>query len=653
MRRLSFCYLLTALIVAGNLACAGTGTPTVPGNQPNLSPGLGADNESRELLGVWEMYYDGSSITVTDAAERFLALPHINVKKFLKPPTCSDCLKISNFSNDTVNKILTVDVTIKNPTEFEGADPRGIFMAVIDAIYLKNADDYTTQWNEFNGKINGFKLFGKDLPNGVFMQNDTATETFEIKYNFTPFYLSTAIDAIYPKDSLREPYAIQSQTIDGALDLNGNVGRTVEVDVFDRNNDHGAVSIACDELGIDMALTQDDTDINHFTGVVNNVSKAPEGQYKATILACDSQTEWVLYDYLTIDVTSLVGTWVVTKHTLANSGCPRDMAFGFAMLVGGPSIFSPGGSSCTEISVTDKDFLATTPYFSLLDIDPIIPGFSPHPVTRLDFSVLGGTAFFSDSEEVYSDPFYSGAFSSLLVTLTQDMDGIPIYFNNGDGDASRIPPPNPALRGVNVCDDLPGNLYGLWADPDGVLNPLVYGLAFPYKRHDVQMGGVLPAAIVGETVGRISRFRNNLRAIQIGDFIFETGRMYFLENDGTNSFVEIMQFTIDFTQKTTTWDSLDTIPLGPIDAVDLDVLPANPSYILNPESDTVAVLVTGTSGLYIKMFDTQDFELAETIGSGDLPILPGVGAALEVDKDLGDIYIANDQDEVAVLVWNL
>jgi len=649
MRRLTFCCLLTAIFTIGFIGCAGTDLPTAPGD-PGQTGSNGA--QGRELLGVWEFYWDGSELAVTNTTERYVSL-HINVKKFLKPPYCADCMQVSNISDDPVNKILSVDVTIKNPFKIEGADPRGIFLGFVPAINLANADDYTDFWNEYNGDINGFKLYGKDMHDGIFGEGAQDTETFEIKYNFTPFFFSTAVDAIYPADSLREPYLIQNQEVEGALDIDGNVERPFSVEVYDRNDDHGTVSVVCDELDLNVALEQDDDDINLFTGTVKNNSMAEPGDYEATIIAGDSETGWFLYDFITLTVSDDIGKWAITTYTLDNSGCPRDISVTFEFDTEEVSVFYPGGGSCDEISVIDGLFTTPETYYTLLDIDPMVPDFNPYPVTRLDVAVSGGVAFFTNSEEIYSDEFFTGPYSSMLVTLGTDDAGAPEYTNNGDGDANRIPPGHPSLRGVDVADDLQGNLYGFWADPDGVVNPQIYGVMYDFTRHDIQMGGLLPDAIVGETVGRITRQKDNLKAIQIGQFMFESGQLYVVENDGVNSVVEVMVFMIDFNMKITTWESLETITLGELDAVDIDVILFNPSYLPNQDSDTIAILINGPSGCYLKMIETMGFGEVEMIGSPDEPILSGTGIALEVNKDLGDIYIANDANEIAVLKWNL
>ncbi|MGW8317042.1 MAG: TonB-dependent receptor plug domain-containing protein, partial [Bacteroidales bacterium] len=49
--------------------------------------------------------------------------------------------------------------------------------------------------------------------------------------------------------------------------------------------------------------------------------------------------------------------------------------------------------------------------------------------TTLDVSVSGGMAFFADSDVEYSDPYYTGPVSSLLVSIAPDFNGEISYLN--------------------------------------------------------------------------------------------------------------------------------------------------------------------------------------------------------------------------------
>jgi len=648
-----FLILLVIGIVYG---CAGSTNPTIPGLE-----GTGAGytqavtNNGRLVLGIWEVQVTETGI-ITVPVDRYLAgdQVHYNVKVFLKPPFCDDCLSFSNLSDDSTNQILSADVTIKNPTVVEGADVRGIVLSNNPDVYLVNPDDYTTFYDvDDPPDINPFRLFGKDLENGIVGPDVEVTEHFELHYDQVPFLFKTAVDAINPVDALREPYSIQNQTIDGALDDTGVVTRMISVDVYDRNDDVGLVSVVNEDLGIEIVLIPDSSQENHFYGSIMNESLAGVGEYELMIKAADSVQEWILYDYMTMTISDDLGFWEPMTVPLPNGDCATDLSGGYDLASGMPSVFFAGGSGCDGIWIADDKFVGSNEYFSLNDIDPLNPGFNPYPVKRIEASLAGGLGFFSDTDVVFDDGFYNGPISALLVTLFPGIGGQPTYFNFGDGDSSRMYPSDNSLVGVDIADDTEGNLYGIWADPDGILAPEMYGLTVDYTRHDVIMGGILPSDLVGEGPGKVSPQYDNIKAISIGDVSFEMAIVYVLENNGTSSEIEVLMATIDAGTFTTTFSSGATIDLGAVDAVDMTGLMQRADYLPNPEYATVAVLVQGTGGGYLSMYNSLDFSLVEDVGSESDPIVPGVMQAIDANNARWTLLVLNESHEVTTLSFNV
>ena len=476
-------------------ACSGISPATSPGINGLQAYGtIGQPESPRSLIGVWEVLFENGGVSASEASERVLLAnpPHYNVKYFLKPPQCKDCIKFANLVDDKTAHVVSVDVTIKNPTTLTGADVRGIAMSSNPAVYLTNPDDYTTLFDTSTPPgINGFRLFGKDVPDGTIGGGGSATEHFSLHYDQWPFAITTAFDAVYPPDAKREPYEINNQVIAGNLDAGGAVTRKIECDILDRNNDTGLVSVTCPDLGISTNLSLDPGKANHYFGYVSNVAKAAAGDYKLLIAAADSVVPYVLYDYLTVTVADHVGAWNTSLKSFPNSGCPRDLSVFADSSSGSTLVYVPGASTCKQIGVTSLDFAAPTSYFDLENIDPVVPGFSPNPVNHLAMSILGGTAFSSSANATYTDAFYSGPISSLLICINQ-VSKVPTYIDPGDGDAGRMYPDDNTLQVANVGNDQLGDLYGLWGDPAGVLPPEIYGLATDYTRHDVFMGGAFP-----------------------------------------------------------------------------------------------------------------------------------------------------------------
>ena len=632
------------------ISCSGTGGITAPDNPSSASKEPLIDS-SRQLWGIWEFYVDESGISVNEVSIRDIEA-HINVKKFVTPPFCSDCLKLSNFNHDTVNKKISVDVTLKNPTQFAGADVRGIFMPGQTTLIMLNPDDYTELFDDAPPDKNPFRLFGKTFVNGVFGPLQIDTEHYEIQYEALPLSFKTAIDAVYPITADREPYAISNQSIDGDLDTSGNILRNISVEVFDRKNNTGEVRIQNEDLGIDLLLTKKDGSNTEYLGTYSNAAGAPAGEYRCLISATDNVAPEILYDYLVITVSETVGGWNTTLYDHPGA-CGRDITATFNLNSGESAVFYPGGTGCEYIKTADPDFTGEKNFFLLVDIDRIVDNFSPNPIKAIDSTLLGGTGFFSSSSADYSDEFYTGPVESLLVTLFLDSAGKPKYKNPGDGDCGRIPPTNSALVGWDVTNDISGNLYGAWVDQDGVVPHEFYGLAPDYTRHDVIMGGPLPANLVGDADGKITTDMSKLKGLAVFSAFVDSGNIYVLESSGSSSNIEVLQFIVDPEELTTTYQSIATIKLGSVDAKDIEILPYNEEYLPNSDSESILVFIAGASGGYIQVYDIFDNALIETIGSGSAPILDGTPAHLDVNNETWLIYLDNDSDGAAVLNWIL
>jgi hypothetical protein len=651
MRGTFWVTLITIGAVCAVAGCSRVGPMTAPGVNAAGSAAYSGQS-SHQLLGVYEVLVSPAGIEVAEMGMRGLA-GHIEVKKFLKPPFCPDCLKFSNVDNDEENHILAADVTIRNQTLQTAADVRGIVMSNDPVIYLANPDDYTTLFDpDTPPDINPFRLFGKDLIKGLVGPMVEVTEHFEMHYDEIPFIFQTAVDAIWKANDPREPYAILNQTIEGPLGTNAMISRRLQVEVLDRHDDVGEVRLASEELGVNAKLSKDPTVDDRYYAFVANMAEAPAGSYKCLISASDSVTEDILYDYITIEVSESLGEWQITQYGFPSSGCPRDIALGLDFVAGQPIIFFSGGTGCKEIRQSTTEFTGESKYFGLLDIDPLVPGFSPYPAGRLDSCISGGLAFFGFSDEEYDDGFYTGPVRSLMVTLFVEFStGKPQYLNPGDGDAGRIYPSNASLVGVDVTDGLMGDLYGFWADPDGVLAPEIYGLGPDYTRHDVFMGGPLPSSVLGSGAGKISRNAENIRAFDVFAMFTDNGMIYVLESDGASSEIELLQFSVNIDTLVTSYSSVTTIPLGSVEAVDLDLLPANAYYSPNPDSDTIAVLVRGPSGGYLKLFSTLSFALVEEVGNESEPTLPGTAASMDVDLGGWRVFAADEEGDAVEYAW--
>jgi hypothetical protein len=269
----------------------------------------------------------------------------------------------------------------------------------------------------------------------------------------------------------------------------------------------------------------------------------------------------------------------------------------------------------------------------------------------LDASFTGGVVFFSDSDDIYSDPFYTGPVSSLMLSIYPNSSGVLKYLDPGDGDVSRMYPSNTALHVVDVTDDLAGAAYGLWADPAGVIAPEMYGLTPDYTRHDVFMGGSFPDDMLGDGPGKIPKSASRIKAFDVSNVGVQAGFIYILEWDGSNSEIEIIQFASDFQTKITTYTPASTISLGSVEAVDMDIAMMNPTYLPNPDSDNLAVLIRGTSGGWVRIYSSGDKNMVDEIGDASNPSIPGTAVSLDVDNSHWTIDVLNQNDSAVVFSW--
>ncbi len=655
MTRLPFVAVIAILLALLLSACSGSSQTTAPDLTATAWDSHITESQSHTLLGVWEVRIDFDGVTITDVTRAVNnEPPHYNVKVFLKPPKCGDCIEISNISDDPVNQILSADVTIKNPTGLSAADIRAIVMSTNPEIYLANPDDYTKIHDPKDPQeINPFRLYNKEITNGIMFPLGDATETFQIHYDSLPAIFMTAVDAIFPVTAPREPYSIQNQTIAGNLDLEGEHPRRVEVDVFDRQNNVGEVRISSDALDVDMELTPDPDNDNHYYAMLSNTEMKPAGDYDLLITATDAVLAWELYDYLTVTVSESLGEWVVDTISFPDYGCPRDICIGWGMMSGLAHFYYSSGMACHDINRSLIDLTDEIQYFNLENIDLKVPGLSPFPARRLDTTFFGGIMFISDSDDIYQDDFYTGPMKSLVFSI-YDVSGLgPEYTNPGDGDASRMYPSVSTYIAVDITGDVIGNMYGLWADAEGTGPPEIYGLSADFTRHDVFMGGYLPPELVGSGEGLISPDSDNLITFLVSSLGMESGLMYILEYDGAVSEIEVIQYDIDFFTKTTSFTHLSTVDLGSIVPVDMDILLINPTYKLNPEGESIAILVDGSSGGYVRLLSTVDFSFVEDLGSDTEPAIPGTPAHIDGGMEPWMLVMTNQEDSVVTYEWIL
>jgi hypothetical protein len=225
---------------------------------------------------------------------------HINVTSYIPTPT------IVVNSYDVSTGIVDIDFTILNPYKINAYDPKAIIYTDSIGHMLMNADDWTGLFDIAGGlPINPFCAFVKEIPNRMFEAKASATVNMQILLPGGNRSVKFAIEVSYPTNC-EEPYSIDNfqQT---TLNNQPASSCSVEVDVYDWQNDTASVYLYCPQITGGPLVPFTQTAPDHWTGnLVNNASIA-EGIYTGYIAAFSSGI--ALYDRVQIVVQSLTPIW--------------------------------------------------------------------------------------------------------------------------------------------------------------------------------------------------------------------------------------------------------------------------------------------------------------------------------------------------------
>ena len=258
--------------------------------------------EGHVLWGLYQLYIDPAGPTV-DVVPLRQASKHFNVKPYVTPPACNDCILIQPTGPYQYN-ILPLDITLKNPTAIKGYDVRGILISDDPDVTLKNPDEYTSLFDNGGAvTINPFIAYAKVMPTRSFGPGLSYTEHYNIylsKFGKVST-VSYAIDASWPGRA-KEPYQINQPSVNGIIDHMGKYTADITVDVFAAGNDVDEVQFDCSSMGFtsELPLTYQsgNTWIIHF----QNTAHAYWGEYKCMVRASTASSTDSLYDYFSLTV---------------------------------------------------------------------------------------------------------------------------------------------------------------------------------------------------------------------------------------------------------------------------------------------------------------------------------------------------------------
>ena len=176
------------------LGCSTGNDPVAP--QDN-SAAMTQENATENRV-VWSTFRvgfnpaDGTAIIVpTRESDK-----HVNVTSFVKPPQCSDCMKIAGSSYFPGLQEWHLTVKLKNPSNLAGRDVRGLVYNLGDK-YIKNPDGFM---NLYLGQDMQFKAFAKADPVRAFWPGAVNFETYI--FHFPPgdnwAFVDYIIDTSWP-----------------------------------------------------------------------------------------------------------------------------------------------------------------------------------------------------------------------------------------------------------------------------------------------------------------------------------------------------------------------------------------------------------------------------------------------------------------------
>jgi len=291
------------------------------------------------LWGYCQLYIDPSvpSVKVVPARE---ALKHFNVKLFLNPPHCSDCITITPIG-PYVDNILPVNITLKNSESIGGYDVRGILLSDDVGATLDNPDNYTSLFD--NGgtvNINPFKAFAKGEVNRKFNAGASHTEEFDIflaKFGKVTA-IGYAVDASWPTRA-KEPFQIDEPLVDGDIDSLGKNEVDITVDVFAAGDDVDEVWFDLSSMGVTGEQALEYVSGNTWKLVFQNTALTVPGDYICAGRASTSSSDKYLYSYFTLtivegvysladDVQPLFDTYCISCHQTVSPPLGLDLSDG-------------------------------------------------------------------------------------------------------------------------------------------------------------------------------------------------------------------------------------------------------------------------------------------------------------------------------------
>ncbi|HDS29821.1 MAG TPA: hypothetical protein ENN67_02130, partial [Firmicutes bacterium] len=139
-------YLYFSLLVIGTVilsACSGSGSPGTPFT-PDVTP-QAVSTGNHHVWASFDIVFDTENETAEIVWKRS-AEKHFNVIGFMQPPSCSNCIVITDASYQPNLQKWSIEIQFKNPTNLTGYDVRAVLTEPGGNKVLINPGGVTQEW---------------------------------------------------------------------------------------------------------------------------------------------------------------------------------------------------------------------------------------------------------------------------------------------------------------------------------------------------------------------------------------------------------------------------------------------------------------------------------------------------------------------------
>lgn len=612
--------LLVLITLFTLLTAFGCGSPdSNPATPSSNAPDIGlmdlnsaSSTDGTEVIGVYDLNFDPETETL-DLVEARGADAHYDITGFILPFASAALI-----SWDPTTGLLVFDLSVNNPTVVDVYDLRGLMLSPPGLGYeLMNADDYTFLFNPYGpGVVNPFKAFGKTVIGRKFGGGATFTEQYSIQFPMplpSPLECKLLLEVSHP-GNCEDPFEISNQVVSNPI--TSSISATITVDTFDHQNNVTAVVVdtALFTGGLTwLTLIATDT----WQGTVINSAGAPAGTYSVLMASLSLAGDPAIFDYIEIEVstgTIPTGVWSGTEYILTHNSCKLDL--GVIADPGGPRdseilMASDGVKTCDAVIKYDANYAAWNYYVSTVTtLDPNIAAYDAHPIERIDAADDGAFSFTNSN---WSDLFTTTASGSVYYAQVWNvLDNNPKLHTGPYPDDSRYWNDlnfDCYIHPIDVCDDFALGQHALFTS------------GFDFTPEDLTFLGVMPDTYTYDKVryyGNLDPFAGigtgltnsmDIRGIDVIEGVeespthadvYDSATLYVLENNMDMFQVEV--YRILDTVNSMGWDTVYYVMTINIDVYagmdlnvegkDIEILPINPHYKLNPNDPTLCVLVS-------------------------------------------------------------